>query len=150
MHAVTLNREQGSGRSRHRRWRWVALIAAVVAYPMWLMSYAYFFSLTSGLPGPRHGPQDAYRHALASAVLAFTISPRAVEWATSVMEAAEDPSSRMDRHNNAIGAQIGAETASFGQLRPQILSRVAAGRVNAADPRQVTWLPPNQWSALPF
>jgi hypothetical protein len=132
-----------------RRWRWLAL-AAVGAYPLFVLAYVYWHALTSGLPGPRHGPQDAYRHALASAVVAYTISPRAVQWVTTVMEFADDAASRMDRHNNAIGAAIGAQSASFAQVRPEVEARVAAGRAGAADAQQVTWLPRQQWRELPF
>jgi hypothetical protein len=128
----------------------LAAAVVVAAYPLAVFGYAYGYSLTSDLPGARHGPQDAYRHALASAVVAYTVSPRAVRWITAVMEAADDPSSAMDRHNNAIGASIGASATSFVQIRPQVEQRVRAGRVDAADPQQITWLPPHQWSRLPF
>lgn len=137
-------------RARRRWTRWLVALALVVAYPLGVFGYAYWHSLASDFPGPRHGPQDAYRHALASAVLAYTLSPRAVHWATVVMESSDDPSSAMDRHNNAIGATIGASATSFAQLRPLVEQRVRAGRVNASDPAQITWLPPRQWSRLPF
>lgn len=136
---------------RRRRWRPVLLALALPAvYPLALLAYVYGVTLTSGLPGGRHGPQDAYRHTLASAVLAWSLSPRAVAVVTRVMEADDDPGSRMDRHNNAIGASIGASARSFRELRPQVLARVQAGRVNASDPDQVTWLPPPLWTDLPF
>ncbi len=134
-----------------RRWTLRLAVAGVVAtYPLWVFGYAYGYSLTSGLPGARHGPQDAYRHALASAAVAYTVSPVVVDWVTAVMEFADHPSSRMDRHNNAIGASIGAAAESFAQIRPQVLERVQAGRIGATDPQQVSWLPPQQWGALPF
>ena len=136
---------------QRRRWPLrLALVALLATYPLALLGYVYWYSLGSGLPGPRHGPQDAYRHALASAVLAYTISPRAVHWVTEVMEFADDPSSRMDRHNNAIGASVGAAASAFAQIRPQVLQRVQGGRVNATDPQQVTWMPLHYWRELPF
>ncbi len=134
-----------------RRWpRWLVLVALLAAYPVALLGYVYWHSLGSGLPGPRHGPQDAYRHALASAVLAYTISPRAVHWVTKVMEFSDHSSSQMDRHNNAIGAAIGGRAASFAEIRPQVEARVRAGQVNARDPQQVTWMLPQTWRQWPI
>jgi hypothetical protein len=153
MTAAAINERNPAARRPRvrRRWsRWLLGLAVIAAYPLFVFGYAYAHSLASDFPGPRHGPQDAYRHALASAVLAYTLSPRAVHWATVVMESSDDPSSAMDRHNNAIGASIGASATSFGQLRPLVEQRVGAGRINATDPAQITWLPPRQWSRLPF
>ncbi len=134
-----------------RRWpQRFALAALLAAYPLTLLGYVYWHSMSSGLPGPRHGPQDAYRHTLASAVLAYTISPRAVHWITEVMEFSAHPSSDMDRHNNAIGASIGDAAESFAEIRPQVLRRVQSGQVLAPDSRQVTWLAPRYWRELPF
>ena len=134
-----------------RRWTLrLAMVGLIAAYPLWLLGYVYWHSLTAGLPGARHGPQDAYRHALASAAVAYTISPVVVDWVTEVMEFADHPSSRMDRHDNAIGASIGAAADSFAQIRPQVLERVQAGRIGATDPQQASWMPPQQWGALPF
>jgi hypothetical protein len=136
---------------RASRWRVALVLAGLLAvYPAALLGYVYWHTLSSGLPGARHGPQDAYRHTLASAVLAYTISPRAVHWVTLVMEPGNDAGSRMDRHNNAIGAAIGASAESFAALRPEVLARVQAGRVHASDPDQVTWLPPHRWRELPI
>ena len=150
MLATVLDRRHGLTRQR-RRWPLrLAAVAAVAIYPLSVFGYAYWHSLTSGLPGPRHGPQDAYRHTLASAVVAYTISPVVVDWVSAVMEFADDPSSRMDRHNNAIGASIGAAAQSFAELRPRVYERVQAGSINAADPRQVSWLAPRYWGGLPF
>ena len=143
--------KSGTAAGGRRRWpRRLIVIAVIAAYPLFVLGYVYGHSLTSGLPGPRHGPQDAYRHTLASAVVAYTISPVAVDWVTTVMEFSDHPSSRMDRHNNAIGAAIGTNAFSFAQIQPLVRERVASGRVNAADPRQVTWMPRHTWRELPF
>lgn len=150
MSAVVIERGR-RGAGAPRRWTLrLAMAGVVAAYPLWLLGYVYWHSLSAGLPGARHGPQDAYRHALASAAVAYTISPVVVDWVTTVMEFADDPSSRMDRHNNAIGASIGAAAESFAQIRPQVLERVQAGRIGATDPQQVSWMPEQQWGALPF
>jgi hypothetical protein len=150
MSATVIERVQGAA-GAPRRWTLrLAMAGAVAAYPFWLLGYVYWHSLSSGLPGARHGPQDAYRHTLASAAVAYTLSPVAVDWVTAVMEFADDPGSRMDRHNNAIGASIGAAAESFAQIRPQVLERVRAGRIGATDAQQVSWMPPQQWGELPF
>jgi hypothetical protein len=63
MLATVIDRRHGATRAR-RRWPLrLAAIAVVAIYPLSVLAYAYWHSLTSGLPGPRHGPQDAYRHA---------------------------------------------------------------------------------------
>ncbi len=155
---VVSRADPGTGRrAAHRaprhagRWRLALVLAGLLAvYPAALLGYVYWHALTSGLPGARHGPQDAYRHTLASAVLAYTISPRAVHWVAVVMEPGNDAGSRMDRHNNAVGAAIGASATSFAALRPAVLARVRAGQVHATDPDQVTWLPPHRWRGLPI
>jgi hypothetical protein len=134
-----------------RRWlRWFGLAALVATYPVAVLSYVYWVTLTSNLPGGRHGPQDAYRHALASAVVAYTLSPRVVDWVTAVMEPSDDPADRMDRHNNAIGAAIGASATSLAAVRPEVERRVLAGRMLARDPNRITWLPPSEWRNLPL
>jgi hypothetical protein len=150
MSAALIGQRQGRAQAR-RRWPfWLAMLGALAVYPLLVLGYVYWHSLGSALPGPRHGPQDAYRHVLASAVVAYTTSPTVVDWVTAVMEFADEPSSRMDRHNNAIGASVGAAASAFAQIRPQVALRVRSGRVNASDPRQVTWMPPQTWRELPF
>jgi hypothetical protein len=153
MTATVLDRNPAHphGGRRARRWRPVLVACGLLSiYPLALLSYVYGHTLTSGLPGGRHGPQDAYRHTLASAVVAWSLSPRAAALVTRVMESDPEPGSRMDRHNNAIGAEIGASVESFSGLRPRVLARVQAGRINATDAGQVTWLPPREWRELPF
>jgi flagellar basal body-associated protein FliL len=149
--ALAQHLDAAAPRARRRRLRWLLLVALVAAYPVAVLSYVYWFSLTSGLPGGRHGPQDAYRHVLASAVVAYTLSPRVVHWVSAVMEPNQtDLGDRMDRHNNAIGAAIGEEAESFAAIRPEVERRVAAGRVFARHRQQVTWLPPSMWRELPI
>jgi hypothetical protein len=151
MSTAVLGRHKAAANRPRRRWRRRLLVAALLAaYPLAVLAYVYWHSLTSGLPGPRHGPQDAYRHVLASAVVAYTTSPRVVHWVTAVMEFADHPSSHMDRHNNMIGAAIGAGAASFSELRQQSLARVRAGQVDASDPGRVTWLEPRHWRQWPI
>lgn len=133
-----------------KRWRaWAAATALLSAYPVTTLVYVYSHTIHAGLPGSRHGPSDAYRHALASGFVAYTLSPRVVEVVTAVMEG-DDVTSRMDRHNNAIGAAIGARAASLAEMQQRVHAAVRAGRVQATDPNQITWLPPGRWRNLPF
>ncbi len=57
-----------------KRWRaWLIAGAALAVYPFTVLSYVYWHTFTSGLPGVRHGPQDAYRHTLGCALVAYTL-----------------------------------------------------------------------------
>jgi hypothetical protein len=123
----------------------VALLAS--AYPAFVLGYTWSHVLRSDFSGGRHGPLDAYRHTLASAVVSYTAGPRAVVWVTLVMESAGKEANRMDRNNNLIGAGIGASARSFSEIEPAVHARVLRGAVNASDPGQVTWLSPERWGA---
>lgn len=126
----------------------VGVLAATVlscAYPAFVLGYTWSHVAGAGFPGGRHGPLDAYRHTLASAVVAFTLSPRVVDWITLAMENNSKQSSAMDRHNNRIGARVGSQAGSFADLEPAVRALVQHGAVGATDPDQVTWLPPGDW-----
>lgn len=127
-----------------------ALAAAALllcAYPASVLGYTWSHVATANFPGGRHGPLDAYRHTLASAVVAFTLSPRAVEWITVAMERDARRSSAMDRHNNRIGATVGAKAKTFSDLQPAVHGLVQRGGVGVTDPDQITWLPSADWRA---
>jgi hypothetical protein len=79
--------------------------------------------------------------------VAFTLSPRAVEWATAAMERGTKDANLMDRRNNQIGAAIGLRAHSFGEIEPAVQAEVLRGAVNARDAVQVTWLPRERWRA---
>lgn len=133
---------------RLRRLRAAALFAiALGAYPAFVLGTVYATTLRSDLPGGRHGPKDAYRHSLASATVAYTGSPRWVEWVTAVMENGGDggPDRAMDAHNNRIGARIGADAQSWAGMRAAVLAAVEAGGIEAQDDNRITWLPPERW-----
>jgi hypothetical protein len=135
-------------RPRLRRLRTVALFAiALGVYPAFVLGTVYATTLRSDLPGGRHGPKDAYRHSLASATVAYTGSPRFVEWVTAVMENGGDggPDRAMDAHNNRIGARIGANAESWAGMRAAVLAAVEAGGIEAEDDDRITWLPPERW-----
>jgi hypothetical protein len=137
-----------------RRRRWIRPIVAVLAvlalYPAFVLGYTWAHVLRSDLPGGRHGPLDAYRHTLASAVVAWSAGPRAVQWVTDAMERDARLPSRMDRHNNRVGAAIGTSAARFADIEPTVRASVRRGAVNASGPQQTTWLPPEYWRARRF
>jgi hypothetical protein len=128
----------------------LAVVLLLSAYPGFVLAYTWHHVLRSDLPGGRHGPLDAYRHTLASAVVAYTLAPHMVEWVTAVMDNGPKASSAMDRHNNRIGAAVGSRAVSFGEVEPAVRAQVLRGTVNASDPEQTTWLPQGLWRRSRF
>lgn len=126
-------------------WKGGALALVLSIYPLFVLVYTWSCVLGSHLEGGRHGPCDAYRHALASAVVSYTLGERAVAITTTVMESRGRDSNKMDEHNNRIGARIGANSKSFHELEPSVRQAVLNGTVNSTDPHQVTWLPSAKW-----
>lgn len=118
---------------------------ALGAYPGFVLGYTWTHVASSPLQGGRNGPLDAYRHTLASAVVAYTLGPSAVEMVSQVMESSTAESSAMDRHNNRIGAQIGTNAKRFAEIEPAVAAHVREGRENSALPDRTTWLPKNRW-----
>lgn len=140
-------RGTGPGRWVRRSRRWFVFAALAGAYPAFVLGTVYATTLRSDLPGGRHGPKDAYRHSLASATVAYTGSPRWVEWVTAVMEdgGRGDAARAMDAHNNRLGARIGARADSWTQMRADVLAAVQAGGAMVEDDDRITWLPPERW-----
>lgn len=133
-------------RRRRSRIAWFLLIVLAPAiYPGFVLAYTWSHVLQSSLPGGRHGPLDAYRHTLASAVVAYTLDACAVRWVNDVMEHRGKRSNVMDIHNNLIGASIGSQAVRLSDIEPAVRHRVATGTINATAPDQVTWLPEHQW-----
>ncbi|MFZ5663548.1 MAG: DUF6973 domain-containing protein [Pseudomonadota bacterium] len=134
-------------RRRGRLRRALLLAALLSAYPAFVLGATYAQFFRAGLPGGRHGPADAYRHALASAIVAYTLSPRCVEWVTAVMErdGRGNAARAMDAHNNRIGARIGARAGSWDDLQRAVREAVDRGGVNARSPERITWLAPDAW-----
>ena len=133
---------------KQRPWRRLALCAAALAaYPAFVLASVYAHWFAADLPGGRNGPADAYRHALASATVAYTSSPRLVDWATWAMEGdgSRGSSRAMDAHNNRIGARIGSTAPSWDAMQSTVLAAVHAGRVDADRAETITWLPPERW-----
>ena len=125
--------------------RLTAVAAILSIYPLFVLTYTWTCVFRSDLEGGRHGPLDAYRHALASAVVSYTLHPRAVELVTRLMESKGKNSNTMDRHNNRIGSQIGATAKSFRDLEPAVHQSVLHGTVHSTNTNQITWLPKDKW-----
>lgn len=135
-------------RTRLRRWRWLIVVAiALSSYPAFVLGTVYATTLRSDLPGGRHGPKDAYRHSLASAIVAYTGSPAWVDWVTQIMEndGNGDAARAMDAHNNRLGARIGVQADNWNDMQTAVLAAVKAGDVNVEDENRITWLPPERW-----
>lgn len=134
--------------ARKRHWRRLFVVAAVLgAYPAFVMVATYSQFFAAGLPGGRNGPADAYRHSLASAIVAYTLSPRCVDLVTNVMErdGQGNASRAMDAHNNRLGARIGAAADSWNAMQQAVLAAVKNGAIEARSPDQITWLAPGAW-----
>lgn len=133
---------------KHRGFRRALFLAVVLAiYPAFVFGTVYATTLRSDLPGGRDGPKDAYRHSLASAIVAYTGSPRWVDWVTAVMErdGLGDASRAMDAHNNRLGARIGATADSWAHMHAAVLQAVRDGGVAVEEEDRITWLPPDRW-----
>lgn len=123
----------------------VLFFSLLSVYPVFVLGYTWMKVLQSDLPGGRHGPLDAYRHTLASAIVAHTFNEDVVDWVGDVMEDDGYVSQRMDKHNNRIGAGIGTRARTFFEIEAAVAKRVSKGRVMARDPEQSTWLPKVMW-----
>jgi hypothetical protein len=117
------------------------------AYPAFVMTATYTQFFAADLPGGRNGPADAYRHSLASAIVAYTLSPRCVDWVTAVMERSGEGNfaRAMDAHNNRLGARIGATADSWSAMQQAVLAAVNNGAIDARSPDQITWRAPGAW-----
>ena len=125
--------------------RLAVLVLLLSIYPLCVLVYTWSHVFRSDLEGGRQGPLDAYRHALASAVVSYTLNERAVYLMTGLMESGGKDSNKMDRHNNRIGAQIGTDSKSFRELEPSVRQSVLDGAINSTDTNQITWLPKELW-----
>jgi hypothetical protein len=125
----------------------IAVVALLSLYPAFVLGTVYAATSRSDLPGGRHGPKDAYRHSLASATVAYTGSPRWVEWVTAVMENGGhgDDARAMDAHNNRLGARIGAEAGSWTQMQADVRAAVQVGGEMIEDSDTITWLSSRRW-----
>ena len=121
----------------------------LLVYPVFVLGTVYTITLRSDLPGGRNGPRDAYRHSLASAIVAYTASPRLVDWVSATMDGGDGISHRMDT-NNRIGARIGAAATGWTAMLAAVRTAVDGGDVVADGAEidaatRIVWLPANQW-----
>jgi hypothetical protein len=114
-------------------------------YPGFVLGYTWYKVFHSDLEGGRHGPLDAYRHTLASAVVSYTSAEQVVFAVSAIMERNNKGPNRMDDHNNRIGALIGSQAEHFSDIEPLVQEYVHNGKVNATNMNQVTWLPEKRW-----
>ena len=121
----------------------VALLLGI--YPVCVIVFTLSHVLRSDLKGGRHGQLDAYRHALASATVSYTLGEWAVNLTTWIFESGEKDSNKMDSHNNRLGARLGAKAESLSDIEPAVRRSVLSGTVFSADSDQITWLPSSRW-----
>lgn len=114
-------------------------------YPILVLSFVWWHCYQSPLTGGTNGPLDAYRHTLASAVVAYTTSPKLVEITTFWMENKNQPANLMDQHNNAIGAKIGIHANALSNLPSIVTTQILRGKVNSSNPNQITFMPKSWW-----
>ncbi len=139
------------GRNKFGFSKWAVLILILLAiYPAAVLGYVWYYCAISNLKGGSSGPLDAYRHTLASAVVAYTLSPKAVTIVSYVMERKAKPANLMDVHNNAIGAAIGNRVTKFSEIEPLVRQQIAGGKVNAGNFLQTTWMPLKKWRKSTF
>lgn len=127
------------------RRRVFAITLLLCVYPVSVIVFTWSHVLRSDLEGGRHGPLDAYRHALASATVSYTLGEWAVSLTTWICEWGGKDSHKMDIHNNKIGAVIGARCPSFRELEPAVRQAVLQGEASGTDPSRITWLPHTRW-----
>lgn len=131
--------------TRKRTRRLFFITAIVLTYPAFVLCYTWWHVSNSDFQGGRNGPLDAYRHTLASSVVAYPLGKPAVDLVTALCESEGRSSNAMDTHNNRIGAGIGLKAKSFSELEPTVRKAVSEGGVGATSSNQVTWLPPSKW-----
>ncbi len=127
---------------------WFLLVSFLYAFLV--LSYVWWQCYQSNLPGGKYGPLDAYRHTLASAVVAYTSSPLLVKTITVIMERKHWPIDKMDEHNNAIGIRIGLQVHAFSTIENTVKTQITYGKINATNAQQTTWLARENWKENRF
>lgn len=128
----------------------IACVCLAALYTTFVLSYVWWHCYQSPFIGGKNGQLDAYRHTLASAVVAYTSTPKFVKIVTFCMENENHPANLMDQHNNKIGAKIGVNAVSFSTLPKLVNAQIMQGKVNAPKPNQTTWLPEKKWAESLF
>ncbi|MEQ1543538.1 hypothetical protein [Methyloglobulus sp.] len=133
---------------RNKKILWGLLISAT--YPAVVLSYVWYHCFISNFQGGKNGQLDAYRHTLASAVVAYTSSPKVVSVFTAVTEFGDEADNLMDRHNNSLGAELGYQAEVFAHINPRVIQQVNNGIENSTNGKQITWLPKSFWGKSLF
>lgn len=123
----------------------VLVLTLLALYPAFVLCYTWTHVAHSDFEGGRHGPLDAYRHTLASAIVSYTLDECVVDWISRVMEGKGRESNLMDIHNNRIGASIGTSASSFSEIEPMVTKCILNGAENSSSLDQITWLPKETW-----
>lgn len=119
------------------------IIVIIFIAPIVEVIVLYRLAMSTGLPGRRGGPQDAFRHTYSTALTARYISPKVVEFVTWAAERnPDDPFDKMDIHNNRIGTKIGLGKAP---LYEAVMQKIKEGEINSQNVDTVTWLPEKEW-----
>ncbi len=121
----------------------VAIIGAAVGGSIYLdlFELPMIDAEETGLPGPVDGPQDAYRHCLASCVATGQFSEGFAKWLEGRNEAGNDlcePGTAMDLTNDSIGRGLGNQTSGFGSAVDECRSSC----MDAVGNGTLTWLHP--------
>lgn len=134
------------------RWKfWLCFLLLVFVYCGGILGTVYYTVWNSGLKGGGNGPQDAFRHSLASSLVAHTLHPKCINLIIHVMEKDGKGSfaNKMDAHNNRIGASIGASVPwsfnSVSKVIKKVRTAVDNGAVQTKNPNQITWMPKKYW-----
>lgn len=94
--------------------------------------YAREAAAASGLPGFSDGPQDAYRHAYWSCLMALSIG---ADQAAGVGDVHEDQATThpfvtlMDKHNNAIGRLLAAQARKREDVHAAVMGALRRGNL---------------------
>lgn len=124
-------------------------IALVLLISPFLIGFSFILSMhvvafLTGLPGFRGGPQDAFRHTLASAYVSRGLGGWSVDIFTQVTERnAKSCYDQMDWHNNNIGKIIGQSDVDIYET---VLASVKNGKINASEIMVIRWLPETKWA----
>jgi RHS repeat-associated protein len=105
--------------------------------PFDIFSDAARLASISGLPGPSNGPQDAYRHCLASCMTTKEVGPgeaAILGWANEVFghPGQESGERAMDDRNNACGRAIGKTARSTADCESGCRNALSAGRLQSS------------------
>jgi hypothetical protein len=130
---------------RIKKFKFLFLIAIPICMGLAFIAYMHILAWQTGLKGFRGGPQDAFRHTLASAYVSRYIGPWAVDAFTLVSERNLDSSyDQMDWHNNGLGKRLGQSSAE--NLFISVSEAVKNGKEDSQDPQVIRWLPEKKWA----